>query len=232
MKTSNTHIIQPFCKLLQVEKQQFIFLCMLFFLSFTCRSQDFILSFNTTLDDPTGTTIILPISEGAYDVDFNNDGVYGDIDAAAKLLDNLTGTQTITFPSAGSYTIRIRPNSSNTSKELRIAYSNTNSAQKLTSIDQWGNIIWTSMKSAFKGCSNMNISASAGAPNLSLVTSMEEMFSQATSFNQDLSAWDVSNVTNMNSLFSGASIFNGNITTWNTENVIRIGCWIDMETIQ
>ena len=37
---------------------------------------------------------------------------------------------------------------------------------------------------------------------------MSEMFRQVTSFNQDISNWDVSNVTNMNSMFYDASSFN------------------------
>jgi surface protein len=45
------------------------------------------------------------------------------------------------------------------------------------------------------------------------------MFRDATSFNQDLSAWDVSNVTNMYEMFENASSFNQNLSTWNVENV-------------
>ena len=37
---------------------------------------------------------------------------------------------------------------------------------------------------------------------------MESMFKSASSFNQDLSKWDVSAVSNMGAMFSGASAFN------------------------
>jgi len=41
------------------------------------------------------------------------------------------------------------------------------------------------------------------------------MFSNATSFNQPLSGWNVSLVTNMGSMFSNATSFNQNIGNWN-----------------
>ena len=42
---------------------------------------------------------------------------------------------------------------------------------------------------------------------MSQVTDMSEMLSQAKSFNQDLSKWNVGKVTNMQGIFSGASAF-------------------------
>ena len=55
--------------------------------------------------------------------------------------------------------------------------------------------------------------------NVSNVTEMNVMFSDASSFNQDISSWNVSNVTNMRYMFSDASSFNQDIGSWNVSNV-------------
>ena len=51
------------------------------------------------------------------------------------------------------------------------------------------------------------------------VTKMKRMFNQATSFDGDLSNWDVSNVTNLGNMFRQASAFNKDISSWDVSNV-------------
>ena len=61
-------------------------------------------------------------------------------------------------------------------------------------------------------------------PNLlpSNITNMSGMFFQATSFNQDLSNWDVSNVTNMISMFRKARSFNQPLNNWDVSGVTNM----------
>jgi surface protein len=46
---------------------------------------------------------------------------------------------------------------------------------------------------------------------VSNVTNMESMFFNASSFNQDISSWDVSSVTDMSRMFKNARAFNQDI---------------------
>ena len=49
---------------------------------------------------------------------------------------------------------------------------------------------------------------------------MENLFNDS-SFNGDISSWDVSNVTNMGQMFSGSQ-FNGDISNWDVSNVATL----------
>ena len=55
--------------------------------------------------------------------------------------------------------------------------------------------------------------------DVSNLTNMGDMFSDAQSFNQDISGWDTSKVTNMSGMFVVATSFNADISKWNTSNV-------------
>merc|ERR1712032_505830 len=53
----------------------------------------------------------------------------------------------------------------------------------------------------------------------SSVTNMQDIFAGPSSFNGDLSKWDVSSVTNMAGMFHGPSSFNGDISKWDVSKV-------------
>ncbi|MFD1628268.1 BspA family leucine-rich repeat surface protein [Pseudopedobacter beijingensis] len=129
------------------------------------------------------------------------------------LLGGLTSSQTIDFGSAGTYRVEI-------GGDFPHFYlnNNQNSRSKLKSIDQWGDIQWESMKSAFHGAENM-VYAATDKPDLSKVKEMDSMFEGAIEFNGNIGNWDVSNVTSMSSVFQRATKFNQNLNDWKVHNV-------------
>jgi len=55
-----------------------------------------------------------------------------------------------------------------------------------------------------------------------LVTDMKELFKNNSTFNENISSWDVSNVTTMEGMFEGASSFNIDISKWDTNKVTNM----------
>lgn len=84
---------------------------------------------------------------------------------------------------------------------------------KILTVQQWGDISWTSFSNAFYGCSNLSITA-VDAPDLSGVTDMSSAFQSATSFNESIEHWDVSGVENFSGMFWGANTFNQPLDGW------------------
>ena len=152
---------------------------------------------------------------------------------------------TITFPGAGSYTIdwgdgttetvtntdstsppsHTYPNTTDRNYDIAVSNSITRfnlnnhaDAPKLIDIKRWGTANWTSMRNAFAGASNMQMSAT-DTPDLSDVTSMMNTFRGAFTFNGDIGGWDVSSVTDMRFMFIGARAFKQNINSWTVSQV-------------
>ena len=53
---------------------------------------------------------------------------------------------------------------------------------------------------------------------------MGDMFAGATSYNGDLSSWNVSNVEIMECMFSDAASYNGDLSSWDVSNVVNMEC--------
>ena len=143
----------------------------------------FITTWRTTT---TNETITIPTSGGGYN--------YNIITSDGQTFTGVTGSQAITFASAGDYDVSI------SGDFPRININNGIDKDKLIDIKQWGNIVWSSFGNAFFGCSNL-VGSFTDAPNLTNVTSFVSLFKNCSSFSANLSSWDVSNVTSFNSSF-------------------------------
>ncbi|KAF3978795.1 MAG: BspA family leucine-rich repeat surface protein, partial [Methylococcales symbiont of Iophon sp. n. MRB-2018] len=117
------------------------------------------------------------------------------------------------YGAAGDYTVT----ATNTIDRFYLNNNGMN-REKLIDIEQWGTANWTSMENAFRGASNMTMSAS-DSPNLAGVTRTAEMFRDASAFNGNIGNWDVTSVTGMSQMFFNASVFNQDIGNWNVASV-------------
>ena len=174
----------------------------------------FITKWNVSID--TGVSgynnLTLPLqSEGNYNftVDWG-DGI------TSRVLSWNSSNATHNYENGGVYIVNI------TGKIKEFSFnSNYNNGDKLIDVLNWGNLIITDFSASrmFYHCKNLKKFSANDILNLSQVTDMWGMFEGASSFNGDLSNWDVSHVTNMASLFYDASSFNGDISNWNVSHV-------------
>ena len=177
-------------------------------------AQPFITTWQT---DNTGTSgpnqITIPTTGAGYNYNiyWEQVGSPGNNGSAS----NLTGDHTITFPEAGTYRVEIL------GQFPRIFFDGGGDRRKLLTVEQWGDIAWSSMNAAFRGCRNLTITAT-DSPNLAAVTDMSYMFALCDQLTGDLSTWNIGNVTNMEQTFAGATVFNGNVGTWNVSNVTNM----------
>jgi surface protein len=162
----------------------------------------------------------------------------------------VTGIQTRTYASIGTYRVKAR-NWISATKAYTSPVSATTDAVKLLELQQWGTTAWTSAAFMFIFAARM-VGIYKDVPNLSGVTSLQSMFFEARlfngsvsappmgtwdvsgvtvmagtfqnaiAFNQDISGWDVSSVTNMNVMFSGATSFNQPIGSWDVSSVVTL----------
>ncbi len=190
--------------------------CLVSFPSSASAAGEFITTWQTDNDGISNDDqITIPTASGPtynYTVDWG--------DASSN--SGVTGNITHTYAAPGTYTVTI----SGTFPQIFFESGNTSDAHKLLTIEQWGNIHWTSMYKAFAGCSNLEINA-VDAPDLSAVTDMEYMFLNDINLNSDLSNWDVSNVTNMYGMFQSNLLLNQSFNSWDVSNVGDFGYMFD-----
>ncbi len=130
--------------------------------------------------------------------------------------ENVKGGTGHTYDSPGIYTVTISGDFKNIWHGLMASDS-----KKLLSIEQWGDVQWSTMYHAFMNCENLILNAK-DTPDLSSVKNMSYMFWEAFNLNADLSQWDVSTVTDMSFMFSSADVFNGDISDWDVSSVTNM----------
>ncbi len=195
----------------------------------------------------TDGTLTIPTTGGGYNYTVS----YRELPAGGvTVLTGQTGNVTLSSLTNGStYEVSI----TGTFPRIHFGGSTAVNAAKIRNIKQWGSVQWTSMEQAFGlspnfGCYNLNSNAT-DVPNLTNVSSLQEMFFRcfvfnggnianwntqnittmsnmfagltgfSLAFNQPISTWNTSNVTNMQFMFGFATLFNQSIGTWNTANV-------------
>lgn len=212
-------------------KTSFCFLLFLLYAAFAFSQDPFV----TTWQVDTSLKITIPTVGVGYNYSVSWENT-GDNTIRATVPNN-TGAVILRLPKVGVYRVSIGGDFP------RIYFNNGGDKSKLLTIEQWGDIAWTSMESAFEGCYSLTVPAK-DAPDLSKVESMREMFlycnalnspighwnvshvkdmslmfCYANSFNQPIGNWDVSNVENMTLMFQSAGKFNQDIGNWNVSKV-------------
>ena len=151
--------------------------------------------------------ITLPlVSSGTYDftVDWG-DGSQDTITAHDQ------AEVTHTYPSAGTYTVEI------TGTISGWQFDDGGDKDKILDVSQWGDLAFGVNEGHFRGCSNLDVSATDG-PDVTGVTSLRDCFRDSGIGEADLSTWDVSSVTSMANLFRDSS-FNGDVSQWDVSSV-------------
>ncbi len=171
----------------------------------TPTGNPFVTTWETTVANETITIPTFVTEMYNYDVDWGG----------GAAITRETGDATHTYATPGTHTISI------TGIFPRIYFNDGGDKEKIRTIEQWGDIEWTSMESAFRGCSNLDGNF-IDSPNLSNVESIGNMFRDCSVYNSDMNDWDVSNILYMGEVFRNAVLFNGNIENWNTSEVTNI----------
>jgi hypothetical protein len=173
---------------------------------------DFVSTWDTTKAGSSSDTVVLPLLSG---------GTYsGTIDWGDSSSDSLSyANRTHTFATAGTYTITI------TGQIEGFTFNNGGDKLKILDISNWGTVAFTGNYQQMRGCTNLDISAT-DAPDVSGVIGFElqGFFYGCTSLTTpDFSAWDVSMISNFASMFAGGlTTFNGDLSTWDMSSATTI----------
>lgn len=161
-----------------------------------------------------------------------HNGTMSSVTSTTEFIINL-GNPLNPSPAQASYRIKIS-NGNGSFDQVRffdntlIPAYNAADRSKITQIAQWGNIKWKSFDNAFVFCDYMDVTAT-DAPDLSMATSMREMFYLCTSLigNPSFNTWNTSTITDMYYMFGDDYQFNQPLGNWNTSNVTDMSYMFD-----
>ncbi len=163
----------------------------------------FTFAIDTSLGDAT-PTFQLPLSGVvSFTVDWgdgSSDTITSDTDPA---MDH-------TYASGGTYDIALN----GTIGEWNTG--TTTDRTKVTDVKQWG-VNFTA--GTFENFTNLTSDTAPGHP---FVTSLFNFYGDCSSFDGDITNWDVSGVSLMNAMFNRASVFNQDISSWDTSSVLSM----------
>ncbi len=178
--------------------------------------------FITTWETSAANEIItLPNDIGSGSLQYNFSVDWGDGSPIETGI--TTPNMTHTYITPGVYTVRI--DGQFESFDFEAVPVN---AANILSVEQWGDLAVSKLN--FMDTANFKINAT-DTPDLSNVTSFDNLFNGASTVNSDLSGWNVSTIQSMNGAFSGAIAFNGDISTWNTSNVTNMSAMFNNATV-
>lgn len=168
-----------------------------------------------------GNQIKLPLDDsGTYDfIVYWGDGTQDTITAHDQ------AEITHTYPEEGTYDVIIDGTIEGFGFKVQpFMQPATEDTYKFIDVKQWGEVRLHNSGAQFANCSNLVGFSATDTPVLTYVTNMSKMFYtfSDTSFNGDISDWDVSNVTNMSNMFYNASSFDADISNWDISNVTNM----------
>ena len=129
---------------------------------------------------------------------------------------------THTYPSSGTYTVKIR------GLIIGWSFNDIGDKLKILSITKWGCLRLGNNAGYFRGCTNITLDTITDILNLKGTTTLNGMFFGCTSITTvgRMNEWNLSNVTILTDMFgqsntgtTGLGLFNQNIGAWNVSNV-------------
>ena len=194
------------------------------FALWSCNRQPEKRPFITKWQGVAGSTLYIPIV-GTYTLTWYNEATPNERHTEQVTVNTEQGEvcpfvsnpYTFTPPTDGVYVVEAGPEG--VERILMNFEESEAAARTLLSVEQFGDVVWEDLESAFRDCSNLQFAKDIDTPNLTQCTNLMEMFMDCATFNSPLEHWDVSHVTNMCSMFYGCRSFNQPLNAWNVGKV-------------